>query len=77
MSKKTIIGIVAPVLSRVYVQDILRGAISQLRHCGCDALIIAPLIQFENNVQAHAKAEREIFRMIGAKDIDAFLYLQN
>ena len=77
MSKKPIIGIVAPVLSRVYVQDILRGAISQLRHCGCDAVIIAPLIQFENNVQAHAKAEREIFRMIGAKDIDAFLYLKD
>jgi len=77
MNRKPLIGIITPVLSRVFVQDILRGAISQLRLCGCDALILAPLIQFENNVSAHSQTEREIFRYIGSQDIDAFLYLKD
>ena len=77
MKKKHLIGIIAPVLARVFMQDILRGAISQIRLCGCDAVILAPLIQFENNAYAHSQTELEIFRNIGWNDIDAFLYLKD
>ncbi len=77
MDKKYLIGIIAPVLARVFMQDILRGAISQIRLCGCDAVIFSPLIQFESNVSAHSQTEREIFRQIGFEDIDAFLYLKD
>lgn len=77
MKKKPLIGIVAPVLAKMFMKDILRGAISQVRLCGCDAVVIAPLIQFEDSVPAHAQAEQEIFRQIGARDIDAFLYLKD
>lgn len=77
MEKKPLIGIITPVLARVFVQDILRGAIAQARLCGCDAVILAPLIQFENNLPAHALAEREIFKQIASPDFDAFLYLKD
>lgn len=77
MKQKPLIGIIAPVLARVFMQDILRGAIAQARLCGCDAVVLAPLIQFESNVPEHALAEREIFRWIGSPDFDAFLYLKD
>jgi len=77
MEKKPLIGIIAPVLARVFIQDILRGAVQQTRLCGCDAVILAPLIQFESNVPAHARAEREIFRLIDSPDFDGFLYLKD
>lgn len=75
--KKPLIGVIAPVLARAFVQDILRGAIAQLRLCGCDAIILAPLIQFESAMPAHAQAEQEIFAQIGCPDFDAFLYLKD
>ncbi len=77
MKKKPLIGVIAPVLARSFMKDMLRGAIAQLRLCGCDAVILAPLVQFESAMPAHARAEREIFRMIGAPDFDAFLYLKD
>lgn len=77
MKKKPLIGVIAPVLARVFMKDILHGAIAQLRLCGCDAVILAPLIQFESATPAHARAEREIFRMIDSPDFDAFLYLKD
>ena len=77
MDRKPLIGIVSPVLARVFMQDILRGAIAQARLCGCDAVVLAPLIQFESSVPAHALAEREIFRQIGSPDFDGFLYLKD
>ncbi|MBQ8923100.1 MAG: substrate-binding domain-containing protein [Oscillospiraceae bacterium] len=77
MKPKPLIGVIAPVLARSFMQDMLRGAIAQLRLCGCDALILASLIQFESAMPAHAEAERAVFRMIGAPDLDAFLYLKD
>lgn len=77
MQKKPLIGVIAPVLARVFMQDILRGAIAQLRLCGCDTIVLAPLIQFNHTLPAHAAAEREIFRMIAAPEFDAFLYLKD
>ena len=77
MKKRTLIGVIVPVLARSFTQDILRGAIAQLRLCGCDAVILAPLIQFESAMPAHAQAEREIFRIIESPDFDGFLYLKD
>ena len=77
MKQKPLIGVIAPVLARSFMQDMLRGAIAQLRLCGCNAVILAPLIQFESAMPTHAQAEREIFRMIDAPDFDAFLYLKD
>ena len=77
MKQKPLIGVIAPVLARSFMQDMLRGAIAQLRLCGCNAVILAPLIQFESAMPTHAQAEQEIFRMIDAPDFDAFLYLKD
>ena len=77
MKKRTLIGVIVPVLARSFTQDILRGAIAQLRLCGCDAVILAPLIQFESAMPAHAQVEREIFRIIESPDFDGFLYLKD
>ena len=77
MEKRPLIGIVTPVLAKMYMRDILRGAVSQIRLCGCDAVILAPLIQFEGAAPEHAQAELEIFRYIEAREIDAFLYLKD
>lgn len=77
MKKKPLIGVIAPVLARSFMRDILHGAIAQLRLCGCDAVILAPLIQFESAMPAHARAEQTIFHLIDAPDFDAFLYLKD
>ena len=37
MKQKPLIGVIAPVLARSFMQDMLRGAIAQLRLCGCNA----------------------------------------
>ncbi|MBQ7004323.1 MAG: substrate-binding domain-containing protein [Oscillospiraceae bacterium] len=77
MKKKPLIGVIVPVLARSFIRDILRGAIAQLRLCGCDAIILAPLIQFESAMPAHARTEREVFHLIDSPDFDAFLYLKD
>lgn len=77
MKKKPLIGVITPVLARSFVKDMLRGAIAQLKICGWDAVILAPLIQFESATSEHARAEREIFRMIDSPDFDAFLYFKD
>ena len=77
MKKQPLIGIIAPVLARDYLTDILRGALKQAALCGCDAAVLAPLVHFTASDPRHAACESEIFRLILSPEFDGFLYIKD
>ena len=77
MKQRPLIGIVAPVLSRHYGRSIIRGALAQAQACGCDCVILAPLIHFTHCNAAHSQGERRIYELIGSDAFDGFLYVKD
>lgn len=77
MRQKPLIGIVTSLLARNHMRNIVRGAIAQARACGCDVIVLAPLIHFTYSTPEHGLAEREIFRLIASEDFDGFLYVKD
>jgi len=77
MKKQLLIGMIVPVLARDYLTDILRGALKQAALCGCDAAVLAPLVQFTACDPRHAAEESDIFRLILSPEFDGFLYIKD
>ncbi len=77
MKKKPLIGIVAPLLARDHLRDAVRGAIRQAEECGCDVIVLSPLITFTQSNALHAQAEKLIYQFIRAGEFDGFLYLRD
>lgn len=77
MQKRPLIGIVTSLLARNHMRNIVRGAIAQARACGCDVIVLAPLVHFTCNTSEHELAEREIYQLIESEDFDGFLYVKD
>ncbi|MGN0620644.1 MAG: substrate-binding domain-containing protein [Porcipelethomonas sp.] len=77
MQKRPLIGIVTSLLARNHIRNIVSGAIAQARTCGCDVIVLAPLVHFTYSTPEHALAEREIYQLIASEDIDGFLYVKD
>ena len=77
MKKRPLIGIVTSVLAKNYVRNIVRGAIAQAQECGCDVIILAPLVHFTQCQTEHADGERAIYQLISSQSFDGFLYIKD
>lgn len=77
MKKRPLIGLISPVLARNHTRNIVRGAIAQAHGCGCDVIVLAPLIHFTYCTKDHAAAEEDIFSLIGSGGFDGFLYIKD
>lgn len=77
MHQRPLIGIVTSLLARNHMRNIVRGAIAQARVCGCDVIVLAPLVHFINSTPEHRLAEREIYQLIASEDFDGFLYVKD
>ncbi len=77
MEHTPLIGIVAPLLARNHIRNIVRGALSQLQACGCKGIVLSPLVHFSQCNAAHADAEMSIFRQIQSPAFDGFLYIKD
>lgn len=77
MKQRPLIGIITSVLAKNHIRNIVRGAIAQIQLCGCDCVILSPLINFTQCSSAHAKTERIIFRQILSDQFDGFLYIRD
>ncbi len=77
MKKNTLIGIVAPLLAREHIRDAVKGAIRQAEKCGCDVIVLSPMITFTQSNVLHAQAEKIIYQFIRAKEFDGFLYVKD
>ena len=75
--KRQLIGVIAPVLSRDYLTGILRGALSQAELCGCEIIVLSPLVQLPFCTAPHADCECELFRLILSEEFDGFLYIKD
>lgn len=77
MKQRPLIGIVTSLLARNHMRNIVRGAIAQARACGCDVIVLAPLVHFTCSTPEHRLAEQEIYRLIESEDFDGFLYVKD
>ncbi len=77
MKKRPLIGVIAPILSRNHVQNIMRGAAAQAQACECDMLVLAPLIHFTYCTREHSLAEEKLFELLTSADFDGFLYIRD
>ena len=77
MKKRPLIGVIAPILSRNHVQNIMRGAAAQAQACECDMLVLAPLIHFTYCTREHSLAEEKLFELLSSADFDGFLYIRD
>ncbi len=77
MKKRPLIGVVIPLISKIYIGNLLRGIIRQAGKCGCDLLILSPLTNFCINPIAQTAAEADIFELIRSDCFDGFLYIRD
>ncbi len=77
MKQRPLIGIVTSVLARSHIRSIVRGAIAQAQSCGCDSILLSPLVHFTRCTPTHAKAERMIYQQISSDAFDGFLYVKD
>lgn len=77
MKQRPLIGIVTSLLARNHMRNIVRGAIAQAWACGCDVIVLAPLVHFTCITPEHRLAEQEIYRLIESEDFDGFLYVKD
>ncbi|MBQ8960442.1 MAG: substrate-binding domain-containing protein [Ruminococcus sp.] len=76
MNSRPLIGVVSPVLSKAHTQNIICGVSAQASECGCDVIIMAPLVSFTGG-SSQAKGEQVIFDLIASQDFDGFLYVKD
>ena len=77
MKKRPLIGVVIPIISKVYISNTIRGIISQARACRCDLLLLSPLANFCINPIGQTAAESDIYELILSADFDGFMYLRD
>lgn len=76
MDKRPLIGVVAPVIAKEHIANIIRGIVRQAGECRCDVMILSPLCSFNFFSSGQSEAEREIYDLIRSEEFSGFIYIK-
>ena len=76
MSRRILIGVIVADCHIDFQMEILRGIITQAFKSNCDVAVISPLHNFSIS-SVHKDAEKTIFDLLLAKNIDGIIYDRN
>lgn len=77
MKKLPLIGVVAPLIAKEHIANIIRGIIAQAEECQCRVMILSPLCSFNYCSTMQSDAEKEIYELISSEDLSGFIYIKD